>query len=228
LTPCASKRTEKTHASPQSRRGRTRLVALFVALGGTSFAKPSVKGSAVAVGLARKALKRANLALSTAKGAAATGGPKGDAGPQGPVGPQGTTGQRGPAGLPGKDGTPGTDGTPGKDGAPGKDATKLFASVRENGTILEQSGGVSVIRFGNSTGGTAKGAYGVQFPGDVTHCVPVASIGEGTGNTLPAGQATARTDGHANGSPAASFVDVVTFDSAGAAADLPFNLVLAC
>ena len=134
------------------------LIALFAVLGGTSLAQPTVKGSASAVGIARKALKRADLALRTAK---CNTGPQGDTGP---TGPKGTTGTRGPAGPAGPAGAPGADGAA---------ATKLFISVREDGrTILEQSGGISVTRFGSSTGGVAAGVYGVSFPRDVTALRP--------------------------------------------------------
>jgi hypothetical protein len=212
-------------------------VALFATMAGTSLAKPTVKGTASALSVAqradhnaRAALKRANLALTTAKGssgpagaAGTTGpaGPKGDTGPAGPTGPLGPTG---PRGLPGTNGTPGT---PGKDGAPGKDATKLFVSARENGNITEQSGGVTIARTGDAGGGTAKGVYVLQFPQDVTHCVPVGTIGETTGNGLAPGQITARVDGHAVPQDT-NFVDVVTYNSAGTAADLPFNLAVLC
>ena len=183
-------------------------VALFAVLGGTSLAKPSVQGSATAVGIAKKAdqharvaLKRANQALTTA---------------------QSNSGPQGPAGAPG---TPGKDGAAGKDGA---SAAKYFIAVREDGrTIVTQSGGLSVIRFGDSQGGTAKGSYGIQFPTDVTNCVAIGSIGETTGNGMAPGQITVRTDGHANAN-AANFADVVTYNSAGTPTDLPFNVAVFC
>lgn len=216
------------------------VVALFVALGGTSLAaQTTVDGKANVAGLAKKAdrhartaLRRANLALTTAKSSAGPQGPQGPAGPKGDRGEKGATGSTGPTGPRGTTGAPGTAGTPGTPGEPGKDgaaATKLFVSVREDGTILEQSGGVSINRFGDSSGGggNAKGAYGITFPQDVTHCVPVATIGESTGNGMPAGQITTRTSGHAN-SINARVVEIVTFNSAGTAADLPWNLAVLC
>ena len=90
-----------------------------------------------------------------------------------------------------------------------------------------QSGGLSVIRFGDSQGGTAKGSYGIQFPTDVTNCVAIGSIGETTGNGMAPGQITVRTDGHANAN-AANFADVVTYNSAGTPTDLPFNVAVFC
>jgi len=207
-------------------------VALFAVLGGTSLAKPSVQGSATAVGIAKKAdqharaaLKRANQALTTAQ---SNSGPQGPAGPPGPTGPKGDTGAKGNTGDRGPAGAPGT---PGKDGAAGKDgasAAKYFIAVREDGrTIVTQSGGLSVIRFGDSQGGTAKGSYGIQFPTDVTNCVAIGSIGETTGNGMAPGQITVRTDGHANAN-AANFADVVTYNSAGTPTDLPFNVAVFC
>jgi hypothetical protein len=210
-------------------------VALFAVLGGTSLAKPSVQGSATAVGIAKKAdqharaaLKRANQALTTAQ---SNSGPQGPAGPPGPTGPKGDTGATGAKGNTGDRGPAGAPGTPGKDGAAGKDgasAAKFFIAVREDGrTIVTQSGGLSVIRFGDSQGGTAKGSYGIQFPTDVTNCVAIGSIGETTGNGMAPGQITVRTDGHANAN-AANFADVVTYNSAGTPTDLPFNVAVFC
>ena len=204
-------------------------VGLFAVLGGTSLAKPSVQGSATAVGIAKKAdqharaaLKRANQALTTAQ---SNSGPQGPAGPPGPTGPKGDTGATGAKGNTGDRGPAGAPGTPGKDGA---SAAKYFIAVREDGrTIVTQSGGLSVIRFGDSQGGTAKGSYGIQFPTDVTNCVAIGSIGETTGNGMAPGQITVRTDGHANAN-AANFADVVTYNSAGTPTDLPFNVAVFC
>ena len=90
------------------------LVALFVALGGTSVAKPTVQGTARAVGIAKKALKRANLALSTAK---SNSGPEGQPGPAGPTGPKADAGAKGDTGPPGAQGARGDKGEPGTPGA---------------------------------------------------------------------------------------------------------------
>lgn len=211
------------------------LAAVFVVgFGGTSLAKP-VEGKASALSVAKKAdqharsaLRRANLALATAR---STAGPQGQPGPTGPAGPKGdtgatgATGSRGPTGTPGTPGKPGTPGTPGKDG---KDATKLFVSVREDGrTIVEQSGNVTLQRFGDSSGGVAKGVYGVTFPQNVTHCVPVATIGETSGNGSVPGLIWARTSGHAApGAP--NTVEVNTWAITGVRTDLPFNLAVLC
>ena len=87
------------------------VVGLFVALGGTSLAKSkSVHGTASAIGIAKKALKRANLALRTAQGNGGSVGPVGLAGPAGPTGPMGDTGPRGVQGPSGDKGDPGSPG----------------------------------------------------------------------------------------------------------------------
>lgn len=100
---------------------------------------------------------------------------------------------------------------------------RLFVSVREDGTIVHSSPGVTVSKFSIPPNGD----YNVQFPQAVTNCVPVATIGETSGNALPTGFIAARTEGtavplDANG------VEVLTRDSAGAFANLPWNLIVAC
>jgi hypothetical protein len=107
-------------------------VALLVAFGGTSLAKPTVHATASAVGLAKAAnrhasaaLKRANLALKTARsssgpsGAAGPAGPAGSAGPAGPAGSAGPIGRQGQQGPKGDTGPQGTTGTTGATGPPG-------------------------------------------------------------------------------------------------------------
>lgn len=98
-------------------------IALFVALGGSSLARPSVRAAASPAGLAKKAdrharsaLRRANLALSTAK---SNSGPQGPAGPPGPGGPQGPQGSRGASGPQGPTGNTGLTGATGRTGGPG-------------------------------------------------------------------------------------------------------------
>ena len=113
-------------------------------------------------------------------------------------------------------------GDKGDKGDPGASAVKFFASARADGTLLSGSGGVSVTKYAGQTG-----AYQVVLPANVTSCVAVANVGESTGNGMPAGQATSRTNGHA-APEIANTVDVITFNSAGALANLPFNVAVLC
>ena len=99
------------------------LVALFVALGGTSYA--AVKLPAGSVGT--RQLKNASVTLpkveaksrQALQGQTGRPGPQGAPGLAGPVGSAGPTGPEGPAGREGPIGPSGTDGAAGKDGAAG-------------------------------------------------------------------------------------------------------------
>ena len=210
-------------------------VALFAVLGGTSLAKPSVQGSATAVGIAKKAdqharaaLKRANQALTTAQSNSGPPGPGRSPRAHGSEGRHRRHRREGQHRRP-RPGRRSRDAGQGRRGGQGRRlGGEVLHRVREDGrTIVTQSGGLSVIRFGDSQGGTAKGSYGIQFPTDVTNCVAIGSIGETTGNGMAPGQITVRTDGHANAN-AANFADVVTYNSAGTPTDLPFNVAVFC
>jgi hypothetical protein len=84
------------------------LLALFLALGGTSYAALKISGKDVRDGsLTGKDIKRGSVPLDRLSG-------------QPPAGP---TGPAGAAGAPGVPGAPGADGAPGAQGAPGKDAS---------------------------------------------------------------------------------------------------------
>ncbi len=76
-----------------------------------------------------------------------------------------------------------------------------------------------------SAGGN--GSYIVTFPQDVSKCVPTVSIGNTSGNTLPAGFAAARADGPINANDL-NLVDVVTRSTTGTGTNFPFNLAMSC
>jgi hypothetical protein len=92
----------------------TASVALFIALGGISWAATSLPRDSVGA----KQVKKSAIRSSEVKNGALTQrdfapgtlreGPAGPAGPQGPSGPQGPKGDRGPKGDPGPKGAPGT------------------------------------------------------------------------------------------------------------------------
>ena len=195
------------------------LVALFVALGGTSFAavtlsKNSVRSKQIKNGqvkradLARNAVtsrkvKNGSLLGRDFKAGQLPQGPKGDTGPQGPKGDKGDKGDT---------------------GAPGEPATRLWAAVQggATGTILRGSGAVSVSKFGGT------GQYLVVFDRSVRDCAWVATAGDPTtdnswGSVL--GQ-TAATSSY-GGDPAES-VRVETTNGVGNNADLGFFLAVFC
>jgi hypothetical protein len=143
------------------------LLALFVVLGGTSYAavnalpknsvgsKQVINGSLQTLDLSRKA--RAAL--------------KGNRGPRGFTGAQGAQGAKGATGA---------QGARGPTGIQGPAAPKFLASIQATGTITRQQGGVTV----NHTG---TGAYTIGFPQDVSQCYPVANIFAVTGFIVMAG-----------------------------------------
>lgn len=138
-------------------------LALFVALGGTSYA--AIKLPANSVGtkqIQKRAVTPAKLAQSTiarfkgqkgdvgAQGIQGLQGPqglpglpgaKGDAGPQGPTGARGPTGTQGPTGARGPTGPEGQTGLQGPTGAQGVPGTAR-AYGRVNGTSVTRSKGV--------------------------------------------------------------------------------------
>jgi hypothetical protein len=79
-------------------------LALFVALGGTSFAAAAlINGSQIKPHTIPKN-RLTNSAIASLKGSRGPRGPQGDSGPQGPTGPQGAQGQQGQQGIQGPPG----------------------------------------------------------------------------------------------------------------------------
>jgi hypothetical protein len=103
------------------------VVALFVALGGSSYAALNLpKGSVGTKQLRKNAVtspkvKRGSLLISDFRRSqrARLRGPRGRVGPRGPVGPQGAQGPQGRVGPEGPVGPPGPVGPQGATGAPG-------------------------------------------------------------------------------------------------------------
>ncbi len=199
-------------------------VALFAALGGGAFA--ATGGLKSKTGVVHGCVSRSTHVLRVLKAGKHCGrgsvalnfnskGVAGVAGAVGPTGPAGAPGQRGPAGLPGRDGQPGLDGTP------GKNAVSLFVSAKENGTIENQSGGVSVDV-------NAPGVFLVDFPHQVNNCVPTATINDSSGNGTSPGFALARVSPQNPG--AADVVEVDTWSTAtgNPRASIAFNLAVSC
>jgi hypothetical protein len=122
-------------------------LALFVALGGSSYAAVQLKRNSVsAAHIKRNAInsskvKDKSLLLADFKPGQLTGG-------SGQPGPPGTPGGQGQAGTPGQNGAAGTPGTP---GAPG--SAKGFAVVNADSTFVPaQSKGVIATSSGTSPG----------------------------------------------------------------------------
>ena len=101
-------------------------LALFVAIGGTSYAAVSLPAGSVGTRQLRnravtaaKVRPHSLLASNFARGQLPAG-PRGATGATGSRGPQGNPGATGPAGLQGAPGRPGKDGIPGQPGTNGK------------------------------------------------------------------------------------------------------------
>jgi hypothetical protein len=142
-----------------------------------------------------------------ATGPAGSTGPKGATGPAGPTGPKGATGPAGPTGP---------QGPKGDKGDPGAPATKLWAVVIADGTLVRNSGATASSHI---TGGE----YQVTFNQNVTACSYLATIGNPAEFEPPPGAIiTALRAGTTNA------VYVATFDLAGTHSDRNFHLAVFC
>lgn len=135
------------------------LLALFFALGGTSFAAGNTLLPRNSVGT-RQVINgslQTNDLSKTAR--TALKGSRGARGPTGPQGAQGATGATGAQGVP---------------GVPGQSATKLFVAIDAGGTITKNSGATSATR-------ASAGVYRVVFNTNITNCVYLATAGQDAG-----------------------------------------------
>jgi Collagen triple helix repeat (20 copies) len=147
------------------RRHHIGLLALFVALGGTSYAAAKLPRNSVGTAQIRSgAVTKAKLERSVRAALAKAGAP----GPAGATGAPGAPGPKGDAGAPGPQGEPGAKGD---QGAPGPTSAGLgginttvspvgtpVPSLTDANVTLEQPGQVLVLVLGNATvtcGGTA-------------------------------------------------------------------------
>ena len=134
------------------------ILALFVALGGSSYAALQIPRNSVGTKhLKRNAVtspkvKPGSLLLSDF-GASQRSQLRGPAGPQGPVGATGARGLEGPRGATGPQGPP---------------APRLWAAVLMDGTIDDQSGGITAAH-------PSTGIWTVNFPRSWLGCVAVAN-----------------------------------------------------
>ncbi|MGN6188465.1 MAG: hypothetical protein ACTHOE_06170 [Conexibacter sp.] len=118
------------------------LLALFVALGGTSYAVTQLPRNSVGTSQLRDgAVTRAKLSRTARSALRGATGPQGPAGAVGPQGPAGTAGVRGPAGA---------DGQQGPSGAPG---SAIVARIRLSGgpVTVPPGGSVDVPLTGSWT-----------------------------------------------------------------------------
>ena len=129
-------------------------LALFIALGGTSYAAVAIPRNAVGTAQLRNgAVTLPKISRAALGSLAATNGRKGD------------------PGAPGARGAVGADGSPGSNGT---NATSLFAVVNASGTALAGSGVIGVTHL-------ATGTYDVTFNRDVSGCAFSATVGARNG-----------------------------------------------
>jgi hypothetical protein len=179
------------------------LLALFVALGGTSYAALKLpKNSVGAKQLKRNSVtspkvKAGSLLLSDFKASERTA-------LQGPQGPEGA---RGPQGAEGVAGTP---------------ATKLWAKVSSVAPSFVRSSGTTGLEGPGAIGLT--GVYRIAFDRNLSGCVPVANISTTDGGQPPAGQIGAN-----NSAANPNAVVVSTYNAAGTAVDTQdFTVAVFC
>ena len=108
-------------------------VAMFVALGGTSYAAITITSRNVKDGsLTGRDIKKKSVPLNRLTGSLRSGqeGPAGLKGEPGPQGPKGEAGERGPAGPPGPQGDTGATGAQGPQGTQGPQGAQGAAGPR--------------------------------------------------------------------------------------------------
>jgi hypothetical protein len=181
------------------------LLALFVALGGTSVAAANVVLPRNSVGTAQVVNGSLGTSDLSAKARSTLRGQRGAQGPAGAPGAQGPTGATG---------APGATGPQGPPGAPGRSANTLFAALAADGTVLKSRGVTSAERSG-------AGTYRVLFDTDITACVYVATAGE---------DSSALSDDYHifTSRTSTSTVNVLVSDANDDPFDRPVNLVVAC
>jgi hypothetical protein len=132
------------------------LLALFVALGGTSFAAGNALVPRNSVGT-KQVINGSLLTTDLSKTA------------QNAL--RGRTGQRGPAGAQGAKGATGAQGV---QGTPGQSAATVFAAVDAAGALAKNSGVTSASR-------ASAGVYRISFNANIANCVYLASGGQDAG-----------------------------------------------
>jgi hypothetical protein len=183
-------------------------LALFVALGGSSYAAVQLsKGEVKSRHIAKNAVKSGKVKNGSLRAKDFRAG-------QLPAGPQGAKGDPGPQG-------PKCDAGPqGPEGDAGTPATRLYAHVKSDGALNYGSGVTGVSRLGT-------GVYSVNFERPLTQCSPVFTSGWGR----PSG-----SDGNAGPKdawlymPSDTNVTVYSYNQASPAAlsDGSFHLAVFC
>ena len=168
------------------------MLALFVAMGGTAIAagnalitgKQIANSSITGADVKNKSLTAKDFKGSVRGARGPTGSP-GPVGPQGPAGPQGPSGGVGPAGPAGPHGAQGPEGPAGPQGLQGPAGPQgRWAHVAGDGSVIAQSGGISVVHGG-------AGFWFVTFPGANVLSKPILASESRRDGTFPPGAISA-------------------------------------
>ena len=183
------------------RRNAVAMLALFIALTGTTYAASTAligKNTVASPQVVNGSLQTKDLSAKTRKAL------KGNRGLRGLTGPKGATGAAGAQGVKGDPGTP---------------ATKLWAVVSSAGTLLRSSGGVTAS-------GSPASFTTVTFPQPIDTCAYSATIGRNGSAFSNGGQVEA--DEFVPNGFSTSQILVRTYDAAGTATAKKFSLVVFC
>ena len=176
-------------------------LALFVALGGSSYAAVVLPRNSVGAALIRaKAVGGSELASRSVTSRVINNGSVGID----------DISTRAKAMLRGRQGPAGPTGAPGPSGV-------TFSGAIDTNSIIKRGS----ASFANRVAGTNE--YVVTFPRNVDDCVATATLATVEGGSPVVPPAGRLTVAHTGGN-----VVVRTFDEAGAATALPFNLLVAC
>ena len=178
-------------------------LALFIALGGISYAAVKIPRNSIGT----KHIKKGAITADKIRNGAIGSAKIRDGGVQTDDLDELPEGEPGRDGLDGRDGFDGVDGTPGVPGPPAN--PEWWVVVKADGT-LERGTAMTTAKTGTGT-------YTVNFAGDRRGCGFVASMVDGAGSVAAGAGAAETTD-----------VAVLTFDAAGVAADRAFNLTARC
>ena len=141
------------------RRNTIALLALFLALGGTTYAASTALGprnSVASPQVVNGSLQTKDLSVKARKALKGNRGLRGSAGAKGAAGADGAQGAKGATGVQGVAGTP---------------ATKLFAVVQGDGTLVTaRSSGATLV-----TKDAGAGTYRVYFNQSVAACAAVVT-----------------------------------------------------
>jgi hypothetical protein len=210
-------------------------LALFIALGGSSYAAIELKRNSVrSVHIAKGQVKAPDIGANAVDSTRIKDGTltRSDFAP-GQVTPE--PGQErapapaGPSGPAGPQGGPGPTGSRGGDGRDGADATRLWAAVTGEGTLVRSSGALSATKDDT-------GRYVVRFDRDVSQCSYQATPGSAfaywnptiVGPRMVEVEPAAELSGPSNTYPVRDSVRIASRNESGTLTTSSFHLAVFC